>query len=167
MAEIKEEPVKLRLDIDLHHLEIENANQPKQREYFGRLLADAQKDFDDLKAALAVTRARIDTEVRQDPQAFELTKVTETTVENAVLLDRRHQEAVQKLNEARHRVGVLEAAVEGLVDRKKSLTNLVELHGQEYFAAPSGSRSRQEEEDVDGSMPKGVRGRRRREEGDD
>lgn len=148
---VTERPSKLRLDIDIHNLEKECANQPKQCEYFGRALADAQKRHDDIKAELAVLAAQIDRDAREDPAGFGIGKVTEGTIAAAVLLAPRHQTKVKELNEAKHAIAILNASVEALVDRKKSLAGIIELYGQEYFSIPSDSGS---------DMPSGVRRRR-------
>lgn len=141
---------KLRLEIDPLQLDTEWLNQPTQRQVWGELLADAQFEQDQAKSELEVIRAEVDREVREDPEGFGVGKVTEASVANAVVVHPAVKKAVKKLNEARHKVNVLQAAVDGLEHRKRALTQLVELQGQDYFATPK--------------MPAGVRNRHRGED---
>ena len=145
---------ELRLEIDPLQLDKEWQDQPKQRQIWGELLADAQLELDEAKSGLGVIRAEIEQEVRDDPAAYDLPKVTENSVASAVTMSKPVQVATARLNKARHKVGVLQAAVDGLEHCKRALTSLVELHGQDYYSVPR--------------MPAGVKDRRgRRQEGDE
>ena len=145
----------LRLEIDPLRLDDELVGQPKQRQVYGELLADAQLDLDNAKSALAVIQAETDREIREAPEAYGVMKVTENSVSTAVTVHPAVKIAVKKLNEAKHRVNVLSAAVDGLEHRRAALKSMVELHGQDYFAAPK--------------MPAGIKSenRRKREDDDD
>jgi len=144
----------LRLEIDPLRLDDELIGQPKQRQQFGELLADAQLELDTAKSSLAVVQAETDREIREDPEAFGLAKVTEGSVSTAITVHPAVKIAVKKLNEARHKVNVLQAAVDGLEHRRAALKGMVELFGQQYFAGPTTS------------MPAGIKAenRRRRED---
>jgi len=146
----------LRLEIDPLRLDEEWLGQPKQRQVFGELLADAQLELDTAKANLSVAQAETDREIREDPESYGVAKVTENSVATAVTVHPAVKVAVKKMNEARHRVNVLQAAVDGLEHRKRALTQLVELHGQDYYATPkmpvgikAGNRRRREDESND------------------
>ncbi len=138
---------QLRLEIDPLRLDEEWLNQPAQRQIWGEQLADAQFEQDQAKSMLEVVRAETDRDVRDNPEDYGVTKVTETSVANAVIVHPSVRQATKKLNEARHKVNVLQAAVDGLEHRKRALTVLVELQGQDYFATPK--------------MPAGVKNRHR------
>ena len=142
----------LRLEIDPLRLDEEWLDQPKQRQIFGELLADAQLELDTAKSRLEVIKAETDREIRDDPADFGLSKVTEAAVSTAVPVQPAVQIAVKKVNAAKHKVNVLQAAVDGLEHRKRALTQLVELHGQDYYATPR--------------MPTGVKNKRKRQRED-
>ncbi len=141
---------ELRLEIDSLRLADEWLNQPTQRQIWGEKLADAQLELDEAKTYLAVAQAEVDREIREDPGDYGLAKITEAAVSTAVTVHPAVKKAVRQVNQAKHRVNVLQAAVEGLEHRKRALTQLVELHGQDYFATPK--------------MPPGVRKRRQEDE---
>lgn len=143
----------LRLDIDPLRLDEEWLGQPQQRQIFGELLADAQLELDNAKASLSVAEAEADRDIRECPADYGIDKLSEARVSATVTLHPSVKVAVKKLNEARHKVNVLQAAVDGLEHRKRALTQLVELHGQDYFATPK--------------MPAGVKNKRRDNDGDD
>lgn len=140
--------VVLRLEIDPLRLDEEWQGQPKQRQVFGELLADAQLELDTAKSQLEVIKAETDQEIRASPEAFGVAKVTEGSISTAVTTHPAVRVAVKKLNEARHKVNVLEAAVAGLEHRRAALKSMVELVGQDYFATPR--------------MPAGVKNKRNR-----
>ena len=144
----------LRLDIDPLRLDEEWLGQPKQRQTFGELHADAQLELDTAKANLSVAEAEADRDIRECPSDYGIEKLSEARVSATVTLHPAVKVATKKLNEARHKVNVLQAAVDGLEHRKRALTQLVELHGQDYFAAPR--------------MPAGVKNKKRenRDDGD-
>lgn len=144
--------MELKLDIDPLKLDEEWLMQATMREAWGVKLADAMYELDEAKASLSVIDAEVDQEIRDDPESYGLAKVTEAALSKAVLASRLHVDGVKKVNKARHRVEVLRAAVDGLEHKKRALTMLVELHGQEYYASPK--------------MPQGVKGRRRERDDD-
>jgi hypothetical protein len=142
--------VELRLEIDKSKLDEECQNQAPQTEHFSRLLADATLEWDQRKAELALMDAKLDREIRESPEDFGISKLTETVISNMILIQAERVRAQESLNKAKHVAGVLQAAVSGLVDRKKSLVCLIELFAMGYFSSPA--------------MPdvEGVRGRTRR-----
>lgn len=143
----------LRLEIDPLRLDDELINQPRQRGQFGELHADAVKDLDDARSALAVAEAEADRDIRENPADYGIDKLSEARISAAVTLHPAVKVASKKVNEAKHKVNILEAAVSGLEHRKRALSDLVTLHGQDYFAAPK--------------MPAGIKAENRRRNGDE
>ena len=136
---------ELRLEIDPLKLADEWLDQPSQRRIWGEQLADAQLELDEAKSNLSVAQAEADREIREHPGDHGLVKVTEASISTAVTVDPFVRKAVERANKARHRVNVLQAAVDGLEHRKRALSMLCELHSHEYFATPTmppGIRSR-------------------------
>jgi hypothetical protein len=141
---------ELRLEIDPLHLADEWLLQPLQRRAWGEQLADAQLELDEAKSNLSVAQAEADREIRENPSDHGLAKVTEASISTAVTVDPFVKKAVERVNKARHRVNVVQAAVDGLEHRKRALSMLCELHGQDYYATPK--------------MPPGIKTRRRERE---
>lgn len=146
----------LRLDIDPLRLDDELIGQPSQRGQFGELHADAQKDLDDAKANLSVAEAEADRDIRENPADYGIDKLSEARISAAVTLHPAVKVALKKVNEAKYKVNVLQAAIDGLEHRRAALKSLVELHGQDYFATPrmpagikSENRARRERDDSD------------------
>lgn len=143
----------LRLDIDPLRLDDELIGQPAQRGQFGELHADAQKDLDDAKANLSVAEAEADRDIRENPADYGIDKLSEARISAAVTLHPAVKVALKKVNEAKYNLNVLQAAIDGLEHRRAALKSLVELHGQDYFAAPR--------------MPAGIKAENRRREKDE
>lgn len=143
----------MRLDIDPLRLDDELIGQPRQRGQFGELHADAQKDLDDAKANLSVAEAEADRDIRENPGDYGIDKLSEARISAAVTLHPAVKVALKKVNEAKYKLNVLQAAIDGLEHRKRALSDLVTLHGQDYFAVPR--------------MPTGIKAENRKREKDE
>ncbi len=84
--------------------------------------------------------------------AFGISKVTESTVKSAVLLDKRYNEAFtaymearENLNQAQNLVNRLYTCTNTMEERKTSLEYLVKLLNQQYFSSPTAPRDLSEE----------------------
>ncbi len=127
-------------DIDPHRLPEEWVQQPRLYRQYADKLADARKELEEAKAVCEIAEADIDKMVRSTPSEFGLEKVTEASVQGAVILSQRVQRAKTKVIDARHKVGVLEAAVSTLDHRKRALEKLVDLHLADIRAEPRESK---------------------------
>ena len=127
-------------DIDKNILDEEWVNQPKMFFDYASQLADARKDFEEMKAALDVTSAELDKAIRESPEEFDLEgKTTETLIRNTIIQQKDYQDAQQDVINTQHKVNILQAAVTALDHRKSALERLVSLHGQNYFASPQAT----------------------------
>jgi hypothetical protein len=133
------------IEIDEGQLDVELLDQARTFLKYARYAAEAGRAVDLAKEALDVERATIDQEVRSNPEAFNITKMTEATVQNAVITDARHQVKSQHYIEAKYEFQLAQAAVRAFDQRKTALENLVKLHGMSYFAGPSSPRDLTEE----------------------
>jgi Mg-chelatase subunit ChlI len=141
---------------DPDRLDREWIKQPGLYLKYAEKLADARKDFADAKAELEVVKAELSRDIRAMPETYGLKKVTESGIEGAVVLQKKHRLALETMNECKHRVDVLEAVVSALEHKKRALENLVTLHGQSYFATPRADGTGREslEEDLKRSARK-------------
>ena len=123
-------------ELDSGRLDEEWVNQPKLYFRYATRLAEAKEAHDRAKAQRDLTVAKLDRNIRTEPLAYDIPKVTEGVVEKTVLLQPLYQAATKEVIDAKARVDQLEAVVSALDHRKKALENLVYLHGQSYFATP-------------------------------
>lgn len=153
------------LSINLHELDVEWAGQPNLYYKWAKKLAKARLVQDEAKAALELTVADLDSEIRSKPKKHGLTgeKITEAAIKNAILAAEEYTDAVDTVNKARYEVNVLEAGVTSLEHRKKALEKEVDLFAMDYFSVPrvSGGNGREAKQKFD---KKAARGRYRREE---
>lgn len=131
-------------EIDEDRLDLECLRQPKRYYKYATMLADAQQVLAEAKAELDITKADLANAIRNDPEEYEMTKVTEASVAAAVICQDEYGTALQIVHDAKHEVDVLQAAVVSLDHRKRMLQNLIALHGQNYFASPQLTTEEQE-----------------------
>lgn len=148
------------LQLDKHFLE-----QPKLVIKYGIQLADVKDSADRAKAQLELTRAEAEAEITANPEPYGIVKVTVSAVNSAVA---RHEDvlsAQERFQSCRHKVDVLTALMNALEHRKRALEGLIQLHGQQYFAAPRASQENRES--MEEQTKRAVRSRRVRENQDD
>jgi len=100
-------------------------------------LANAKAELEDLKLVLEIERAELDKDIRADPEAWGIGKITEEAVRTTILLQTVIKKLTRKINKAKHHVDIVQAALTALEAKRRSMDNLVSLHGQQYFASSS------------------------------
>lgn len=121
-------------DIDEFDLVNEWKKQPKFFLHYAEQLADARRDFEQVKAEREIVRAETDREIRKDPKKFGLEKITETVIENTITLNVTYQRINSKWLETKGKVDTLQAIVDGLDHRKRALEKIVDLFLSGYYA---------------------------------
>ena len=117
--------------IDWDALHFEWARQPELAHEYGVELADAKRAVDDAKEALDVAKAKAFL------AAAEEIKSPVDKVKAWADQDPKYLAAVQGYNEAKHKLGLVQAAYDAITQTKrKALEALVSLHGQQYWSAP-------------------------------
>lgn len=125
------------MHIDESALDMELLEQSSLMARYSRLLAEAGRDKDLAKEALDLKRAEIDLDIRDHPDAYKLTKLTETAITNCILTESDFQDCQKQYNDKNFEVNVLKGIVSAIEHRKSALENLVKLYGQNYFAGPA------------------------------
>ena len=125
------------MQIDETALDVEWLEQPSLMMRYCGIAARLRAEADTAKENLDLVKAELDCDIRANSSHYGLEKLTETLISNTILLQKRFQEAMEILGEARLEDAMGQAAVRSLELRKKALENLVILHGQQYFAGPS------------------------------
>ena len=138
------------LEINPEALDVEWLNQPMLFMKYSALLAEARKELDFTTDRLEVVKAETDFAIRKSPEIYlgEGVKLTETSIKNGILKDRKVREVQDSMLEIKNNVDILTAAVRAFDHRKKALENLVMLHGQQYFAGPKTPRNLKSESDI-------------------
>jgi hypothetical protein len=149
------------LAIDENQLDVEWLGQAELYYTYAAKLSDAIASMDEAKADFELTQAELAKDIREDPGKYDLGKVTDKSVEATVIMQKEYQEAQAAVNTAKHRVGVLKAAVDALDQRKKALEKLVELRLANYYSEPR-ARTEGAREEVDNIRKKSIRSGRRR-----
>ncbi|MCK9457303.1 MAG: hypothetical protein M0R31_08425 [Candidatus Riflebacteria bacterium] len=131
-----EEDVK----IDPEALDVEWLGQADLMRRYTKHSALMEKEADEAKERLEAGKARIEMEIRSNPEKYGLLKVTEASVSSAVLLQKEYQALVQEHINTKYEANVAKGAVRAIDQRKVALENLVNLFGRSYFAGPKTPR---------------------------
>ena len=123
--------------IDEDSLDIECLDQPALMLKYSRKLAELKQQRDLDKESFDLAVAEIDKEIREDPESFGLSKITEAVVQNTIKTTKKYQSAMKTYLQARYEVDVCQGAVSAVEQRKSMIEALIKLHGQQYFAGPS------------------------------
>lgn len=141
IEEAIEEAGKLDLSIDENDLIGEwQRLSPLVLEY-GLWLADAYEEEDQAKLSLGVVVSSLDRRVREDPGGFGVSKATESTVPNAIVGHKEHQEASRRLIAAKHAVRALRAVMDALDHRRSSLKGIAEAVDRQWRGAAAAPPS--------------------------
>jgi len=126
--------------IDETALDVEWLDQPSLMMKYGQISAGTRADVDRAKEAVDIVKATLDRKIRETPEDFDITKITEASVESAILTTKEYQNAMNHYLETKYENDMAYAAVKAVDARKDALENLVRLHGQQYFAGPKMPR---------------------------
>jgi hypothetical protein len=129
----------LRLEIDENNLPVEWQGQANMMLQVGVDMADAQQEADEAQARFSVVVAKLDAAIRAEPAEFGISKVTETTVQHAVVRQPEHIAAQGDLFAARHTLNVMKAAVQAVQHRKSALQGMTDLWLRQWHAEPRES----------------------------
>lgn len=128
------------IKIDPDSLDVEWLEQPVLFMKYSRHLAQMRRDVDEAKQNIDIVKAESDRKIREDPEAYGITKVTEGSIASAVLTEDAYQEAQKNYLDVKYEMDMAQGAVNAFSQRKDALENLVKLHGQQYFAGPKVPR---------------------------
>ncbi len=128
------------VSIDETALDVEWLQQANLMYKYARHQAETKKAMDEAKERLDFIKAKVEMDIRANPENYGLSKVTESAVASAILLQPEYQEASKKYIEARYENDMAVAAVRAIDQKKTALENLVKLLSVSYFAGPSAPR---------------------------
>ena len=128
------------VSIDETALDVEWLQQSHLMYKYAKYQADTKKVMDEAKEMLEFIRAKLEMDIRANPENYGLSKVTESAIASSILLQPEYQESSKKYIEAKYENDVAAAAVRAIDQKKTSLENLVKLLSVSYFAGPSAPR---------------------------
>lgn len=125
------------VDLDQEALDVEWVRHPSLMLKYCMNAADAHREMDLAKARFDYVQARIDKEIRANPEAYGMTRLTEGGIKSSIQTHDDYQASEQEYLSAKWEYDVAAAAVKSFDAKKVSLENLVKLHGMGYFAGPA------------------------------
>jgi len=111
--------------IDPDSLDIEWLDQPNLLLRYAKNSANTRKILDEAKETLDIVKAKADKDIRNNPDDYDLNKVTDSSVAAAILLHKEFKEANKEFLEAKYNVEIAQAALNAVNQRKDALENLV------------------------------------------
>ena len=123
--------------IDGEALDQEWLRQPSLVMQYSKHAAEKTRRLDEAKQNLDIAKAEADKRIRTNPEAYDIAKVTETVIANAILIEEGYKDAYDEFLVAKYESDMARAAVVAFEHKKAALENLVRLFGQQYFAGPS------------------------------
>jgi hypothetical protein len=151
------------IEIDESSLDIEWLNQPMLFMKYSQHSAQMRRKVDEAKQNLDVVKAEVDRDIRENPDKYDISKITEGSVSSAILVSANYKKAFKEYLDAKYEADMAQAAVIAFDQRKTALENMVRLHGQQYFAGPKVPRDlttlraqRKAENERDQKMANGI-----------
>lgn len=126
--------------IDETSLDVEWLEQPRLMLKYAQHASKMRMELDKTKQDLDICKATCDKEIRSNPEKFEIEKITETAIANAILIHPDYKKDYETYLTAKYECDMAQAAVNAFEQRKSALENLVRLFGQQYFAGPAMPR---------------------------
>ena len=115
---------ELDIRIDETALDVELLEQPLLMKKYGDIVSEARKDLDYAKEGLDAAKAELSKEIRSDPDAFGLGKITENLVADTIILQDAYKKAAEEVVEAQYQYGMARSAFDAIASRKDTLEGL-------------------------------------------
>jgi hypothetical protein len=122
------------LAINTNKLDEDAAEQPRTLRQWADKLSFAEKRAKLAKRKLRVVKAELSKVVRQSPSKYGIFRVTDTAIEDAVVMMSAYKAEEEELISAELARDLLKNMVISLHERGEEIGNLVKLHGQQYWA---------------------------------
>lgn len=123
-------------EINKHKLDMEWQRQPRMYHEIADKLAEAECEVDRLKGVLELVEAKLELEIRRDPSAFGIKKISNPAVEKAIIVDDDYQQALEDYHKAKRIARHLQADARYLEHRKSAIEHLSKLRLIDYWADP-------------------------------
>lgn len=127
------------LKIDDLRLEEECAGQPTLYFHWADKLADAKLATEEARVDLGRVKNDLSIKIRKDPNRYGVLKETEGAFNVTIEIQPEYRKAQDIVIDAEHFQNRVQGKVTALEHRKRSLTLLVELSRQRFYAEPTAS----------------------------
>lgn len=122
--------------VDPFALDEEVLIQPTLMKKYTSLLADAKKEVDRVAEKLAVCKAELDKKIRQNPEKYDLDKLTENIIQSTIIVQKKYRKINNELIEAKYEKEMTGGSVASIEHKKSSIELMVKLLGMDYYAGP-------------------------------
>lgn len=123
------------MSIDKDALDEELLRQSNLAFRYGKKTADLRDRMDRAKLAMEVGFATVANAARNDPASYGIEKVTNDSINAAVLCDPDYQTHQDRWLAAKHDYEVTQAALNAIDSKRKCLDNLIKLLCIDYFSS--------------------------------
>lgn len=144
-----------KMEIDIDRLDENWLEQAPLFFEISTKLVKAKEKLAKKSTMLELREASVAQDARDFPEKYGIAKITESTIKEAVKLDKDRVDALEKVSIAKSSVELYQVAVNALEHRKRALESLVTLQGQNYFATPREPTNNREEQKRREDMRKG------------
>jgi hypothetical protein len=107
---------------------------------YAKYASETRRDLDTAKQNLEIVKAELDKQIRDNPEDFGITKITEGAIQSAILTNKNYSEAYKEFSVSKYEADMAQNAVTAMNTRKDMLEQLIKLYGQSYFAGPKVPR---------------------------
>jgi len=147
--------LRQRLAIDPYNLEEECVGQPSLYAEVGELATESRSAAKKAKDTLDFTRADLSFKIRKEPAKYGVEKVTEASIESAIIIQQEYQKAAAAVIETQRVADAFGVLQDSVGQRKSMLKDLVSLFIYNYYMsrAEMGGEKRQVNE-VEGEVTK-------------
>lgn len=114
--------ILIEIAIDPLALDEEWLHHPNNTYKFGIMLQDAKRE-------LSIIAHRIDLDIRNNPDNYNIAKITETVIQRTTIIQDEYIEITEYID-------ILSSAVKAFDTKKLALQDLVKLYSTQYFAGP-------------------------------
>jgi len=131
------------MHIDENSLDIEWLEQADLAVQWGKYYTECEEQFQRADENVKIVRSELILEINKNPEEFlgSGIKPTDTKVEAAYRVDKRHVEAKERWLKAKKKLGDAEIIKNEITfTRKSALENMVKLHSADWFAGPKMPR---------------------------
>lgn len=116
---------------------------------FNKIVAECQREYDEAKAELEVTRGELYKRVKANPKKAGLDKATEAGIKEVIPTLPPYKTAIKKVIDARYELDIAKAASIAIEHKKRGLEKVVDLFLNNYYGEPRArSDNREAVEDM-------------------
>ena len=131
------EEVKDILEIDKFSLDKEWERQSILYMEWAEKVAEKQLHRDKMKFNLEYVKANLDYQIRSSPEKYGIVRVTEASIQNAIINQPEYIAAKDKFIKAEYDLSLAQSIKEALHHKKKALENLTQLWLSGYYSEPT------------------------------